>query len=175
MPADLALRYRTDGTVALQVLYQARLHPEQKGSSLDADECKQLHDALFYVCKTATEVDAESSKFPPDWLFHQRWNEKKAQPINGNPLEFIKSAGRGESQVLDCTFATPCCHPVPLPPPPLHARARTHARTHAPDGARPLQSQTRYKGLQCFGKRSADIFIILPHGEMVTPAVLSSA
>ena len=82
------------GIMPPQVLYQAKLHPEQKGNSLDRDECKRLHDALFYVCKTATEVDAESSQFPPDWLFHQRWNEKKAQPINGNPLEFIKSAGR---------------------------------------------------------------------------------
>ncbi|KAK9821543.1 hypothetical protein WJX74_009796 [Apatococcus lobatus] len=85
--------------VADEVLYQAKLHPEQKGNSLDADECKRLHDALYYVCKTATEVDAESSQFPPDWLFHQRWNEKKAQPINGNPLEFIKSAGRATAIV----------------------------------------------------------------------------
>ncbi len=97
----------------LQVLYQAKLHPEQKGNSLDAEEVKRLHDALYYVCKTAVEADAESSRFPSDWLFHQRWNEKKAQPIHGNKLEFFKSAGR--VSIRHALISAPS---RPSPPPP---------------------------------------------------------
>ena len=122
--------------MSVQVLFQARLHPEQKANSLDAAEVKQLHDALLYVCKTAVEVDAESSQFPPDWLFHQRWDEKKAQPIHGNALEFCKSAGRvkhiGASLLAVCystlslrSDAQPSfahtTYPI-SPPPPLYQK-----------------------------------------------------
>jgi hypothetical protein len=31
-----------------------------------------LHAAISSVCQLACEVEADSSRFPPDWLFHYR-------------------------------------------------------------------------------------------------------
>ena len=81
--------------VADEVLYQAKLYPEVKASTLSDEEIKQLHAALKYVPETAVEAEAESERFPQDWLFHVRWNgPKKAPKLNGNAVEFLKVGGR---------------------------------------------------------------------------------
>ena len=43
----------------------------------------------------ATEVEAESSKFPPRWLFHYRWTGKKRARIEGvGEVKFLTVGGR---------------------------------------------------------------------------------
>ena len=81
--------------VADEVLYQAKLYPEVRASTLSDEEIKQLHAALKYVPHTAVEAEAESERFPQDWLFHVRWNGPKKSPkLNGNAVEFLKVGGR---------------------------------------------------------------------------------
>lgn len=81
--------------MADEVLYQAKLYPEVKASSLTHEEIERLHQALKYVPETAVAAEAESEKFPQDWLFHVRWNGPKKSPkLNGNAVEFLKVGGR---------------------------------------------------------------------------------
>ena len=81
--------------VADEVLYQARLHPELKANSLTDSQIQQLHEAIGQVPEAAVEAEADSEKFPPDWLFHVRWEGKRKNPkIAGNPVEFLKVGGR---------------------------------------------------------------------------------
>ena len=81
--------------MADEVLYQARLYPELKANSLTEAQIQQLHEAIRQVPEAAVEAEADSEKFPPDWLFHVRWDGKKKKPkIDGNPVEFLKVGGR---------------------------------------------------------------------------------
>ncbi|KAL2354120.1 Formamidopyrimidine-DNA glycosylase N-terminal domain-containing protein [Cryomyces antarcticus] len=58
--------------VADEVLYQARIHPEQYSNTLGEEQLKRLHDSLVSVCTTAVETRAESSQFPDTWLMKHR-------------------------------------------------------------------------------------------------------
>lgn len=60
--------------VADEVLYQARLHPEQLVDKMTSEHISQLHSALHDVIHTAVRVRAVSEKYPPDWLFHNRYS-----------------------------------------------------------------------------------------------------
>lgn len=59
--------------VADEVLWQARLHPEQLLSELQPQHVEALHAALQHVVQVAVAANADSSKFPEDWMFHIRW------------------------------------------------------------------------------------------------------
>lgn len=84
--------------VADEVLYQAQLYPEVKASTLTDAEICELHKALKDVPATAVAAEADSEKFPPDWLFHVRWGGPKKSPkVNGHPVEFLKVGGRVSS------------------------------------------------------------------------------
>lgn len=80
--------------VADEVLYQARMHPEQPVSDLSQEQVAAVHAALDSVIQLAVSVDADSHKFPRDWLFHYRWTGKKASSINGGRIEFLTVGGR---------------------------------------------------------------------------------
>ena len=87
--------------MADEVLYQAKLYPEVKANSLTDAEIKQLHEAIKYVPETAVEAEADHEKFPPDWLFHVRWDGKKKSPkLNGQAVEFLKVGGRVSTVAL---------------------------------------------------------------------------
>ncbi|CAK9226532.1 unnamed protein product [Sphagnum troendelagicum] len=62
--------------VADEVLYQAKIHPEQPATILSTDDCKHLRAAIHEVVEKAVEVDADSERFPENWIFHQRWDRK---------------------------------------------------------------------------------------------------
>ncbi|XP_042389447.1 formamidopyrimidine-DNA glycosylase-like isoform X4 [Zingiber officinale] len=79
--------------IADEVLYQAKIHPLQIASSLTKESCKSLHKCIREVIKHAVEVDANSSYFPKEWLFHLRWG-KKSGKINGKKIEFVTAGGR---------------------------------------------------------------------------------
>ena len=81
--------------VADEVLYQAKLYPEVKANSLTDAQIEDLHKAIKYVPEAAVEAEADHERFPPDWLFHVRWDGKKKNPqLNGNAVDFLKVGGR---------------------------------------------------------------------------------
>ncbi|ESZ90149.1 putative formamidopyrimidine-DNA glycosylase [Sclerotinia borealis F-4128] len=81
-----------------EVLYNARLHPEQYSNTFSSEEIKRLHTSIMYICETAVDFLADSSKFPDDWMFKHRWGKgKKDSPTalpNGENIIFLTVGGR---------------------------------------------------------------------------------
>ncbi|PVH94484.1 hypothetical protein DM02DRAFT_676174 [Periconia macrospinosa] len=85
-----------------EIMYQARLHPEQYSNTFTDAQVKQLHDAMMYVCNTAVDLLAESDKFPADWLMKHRWDKGKkngGKLPNGDRITFLKVGGRTSAVV----------------------------------------------------------------------------
>lgn len=86
-----------------EILYHAKIHPEQYSNTLSDDQIKELNTAIHYVCTTSIDVLADSEKFPEHWLFKHRWskgkkNQSSALP-NGNKITFITVGGRTSAVV----------------------------------------------------------------------------
>lgn len=79
--------------VADEVLFQSRLHPEQLLAELGEPHIAALHEALGQVVRTAAEVDADSSRFPADWMFHVRWG-KQAGMLGGHRIDHVTVGAR---------------------------------------------------------------------------------
>ncbi|KAL2069590.1 hypothetical protein VTL71DRAFT_14269 [Oculimacula yallundae] len=81
-----------------EIMYHAKLHPEQYTDTFSADQIKQLHTSMLYVCNTAVDNLADSSKFPEDWLFKHRWGKGKKDAAttlpNGAKITFLTVGGR---------------------------------------------------------------------------------
>ncbi|CZS96623.1 related to formamidopyrimidine-DNA glycosylase [Rhynchosporium graminicola] len=81
-----------------EIMYQAKLHPEQYTDTFSANQVKQLHVSMRYVCQTAVDALADSSKFPEDWLFKHRWGKGKKDAAttlpNGAKITFLTVGGR---------------------------------------------------------------------------------
>ncbi|KAJ8062997.1 hypothetical protein OCU04_008243 [Sclerotinia nivalis] len=81
-----------------EILYHARLHPEQYSNTFSFEEIKRLHASMMYICQTAVDLLADSSKFPDDWMFKHRWGKgKKEGPTalpNGDKITFLTVGGR---------------------------------------------------------------------------------
>ncbi|KAL8901011.1 MAG: hypothetical protein Q9207_005417 [Kuettlingeria erythrocarpa] len=81
-----------------ELLYDAKVHPEQYSNTLTPAQMTQLHKSIHYVCSTAVELRAESDKFPEHWLFKWRWGKgKKDDPKmlpNGERIKFLTVGGR---------------------------------------------------------------------------------
>ncbi|XP_028779148.1 formamidopyrimidine-DNA glycosylase isoform X2 [Neltuma alba] len=84
--------------VADEVLYQAKIHPRQTASSLSKENCSALHKCIKEVIQYAVELDADSCRFPLEWLFHFRWGKKPGE-INGKKIDFITAGGRTTAYV----------------------------------------------------------------------------
>ena len=81
--------------IADEVLYQARVHPETPSSRLSQAQAAAIHTQLQLIVKTACDAEAESARFPGDWLFHFRWTGKAAsRTFDGKPIAFSTVAGR---------------------------------------------------------------------------------
>ncbi|KAK6515525.1 hypothetical protein TWF506_007857 [Arthrobotrys conoides] len=91
-----------------EILYHARIHPEQYSNTLSDAQQKQLYESAVYVCKTACELLGDSSKFPEDWLFKYRWGKgKKGNTLpNGEKIDFVKVGGRTSAYVKTRQKAT---------------------------------------------------------------------
>ncbi|KAJ7837190.1 Formamidopyrimidine-DNA glycosylase H2TH domain-containing protein [Mycena olivaceomarginata] len=94
--------------VADEILYNARVHPEQRSNTLTDEQLIALHDQTSNVCETAVSVDADDSKFPEDWLFKHRWGKgKKAAHTlklpTGEPatIKWITVGGRTSAFVAE--------------------------------------------------------------------------
>ncbi|WPJ67159.1 hypothetical protein SMAC4_07911 [Sordaria macrospora] len=84
--------------VADEVLYQAKLHPEQYCNDFSDAEIKQLYESIRYVCQTAVDKLGNSDQFPDDWLFNYRWGKGSknahSHTPNGDKLAFLTVGGR---------------------------------------------------------------------------------
>jgi formamidopyrimidine-DNA glycosylase len=56
-----------------EILYNARIHPEQRCNTLSNEQMTALHHQTRSVCEIAVAVNADDSKFPEHWLFKHRW------------------------------------------------------------------------------------------------------
>jgi formamidopyrimidine-DNA glycosylase len=85
--------------VADEVLYQARLHPEQYSNTFTPEQIQRLHDSIMSICTTACETLADSAQFPETWLMKYRWDKGKkgvdANVLpNGEKIVHLKVGGR---------------------------------------------------------------------------------
>ncbi|KAI1848976.1 hypothetical protein JX266_005404 [Neoarthrinium moseri] len=81
-----------------EIMYQAKLHPEQYSDDFSDQDVAKLYKAARYVCDTAVGVLGDSDQFPSDWLFNHRWGKgKKDHPTTlptGEKILFITVGGR---------------------------------------------------------------------------------
>jgi formamidopyrimidine-DNA glycosylase len=80
-----------------ECLYQSHIHPESYTNNLQPQHVKALHEAICSVCKLAVETNADSSKFPDNWLMLHRWGKgKKGGDVmpNGDKISFLTVGGR---------------------------------------------------------------------------------
>ena len=86
-----------------EIMYDAKMHPEQYSDSLSDQQIKQLHKSIHYVCSTAVDLLADSEQFPDTWLFKHRWGKgKKDAPNtlpNGEKIVFLTVGGRTSAVV----------------------------------------------------------------------------
>ncbi|KAF2722559.1 hypothetical protein K431DRAFT_266063 [Polychaeton citri CBS 116435] len=83
--------------VADEILYNARIHPEQYSNSFSDKQIKSLHDSLIGICTIAVETLADSKQFPEGWLMRYRWNKGKKDANvlpNGEKIMHITVGGR---------------------------------------------------------------------------------
>ncbi|VFQ83533.1 unnamed protein product [Cuscuta campestris] len=64
--------------IADEVLYQARIHPMQITSSMSRESCELLLKCINEVIEKAVEVEADSERFPSNWIYHSREKKGKA-------------------------------------------------------------------------------------------------
>jgi len=89
--------------VADEVLYQARIHPEQYSNTFSDEQIKTLHDSLISVCTIAVDTLADQSKFPDEWIMKYRWDKGKQDANvlpNGERITHLKVGGRTSAVVL---------------------------------------------------------------------------
>lgn len=79
-----------------EVLYHAKLHPEQYSNDFSDEEIARLYKAIRDVCQLACDKLGDSDEFPDGWMFNYRWGKgkKHSHLPNGQKLAFLKVGGR---------------------------------------------------------------------------------
>jgi len=81
-----------------EVLYQAKMHPEQYCDDFGDEQITTLHKAIRYVCQLAVDKLGDSDEFPKDWMFHVRWGKGSKDAVShlpsGEKLAFLTVGGR---------------------------------------------------------------------------------
>ena len=81
-----------------EILYNAKIHPEQYSNTLQDHQLKQLHKSIHHICGTAVELLADSEQFPETWLFKHRWGKGKKDASttlpSGERIVFLTVGGR---------------------------------------------------------------------------------
>jgi formamidopyrimidine-DNA glycosylase len=81
--------------IADEVLYQARLDPRRRASSLTDPEIARMRVALKRVMDTSVRVSNDSDRYPRGWLFHRRWGKNpRAMTMTGERIRHITLGGR---------------------------------------------------------------------------------
>ncbi|PKN65199.1 MAG: hypothetical protein CVU57_11220 [Deltaproteobacteria bacterium HGW-Deltaproteobacteria-15] len=84
-----------------EILYQASIHPESDVRNLDSKTLRDLHDVMQRVLRAAIAKDADSEKFPKDFLLPNRRSGATCPRCKGR-VERIRVNGRG-------TYLCPRC------------------------------------------------------------------
>lgn len=94
--------------LADEILYQAKVHPEQRCNTLQQAQVEALHREVADVCRIAVEANADDDKYPSHWLFKHRWGKgKKAKQSmrlpSGEPatVKWITVGGRTSAFVAE--------------------------------------------------------------------------
>lgn len=86
-----------------EIMYHAKMHPEQYSNTLSAEQIKHLHESIHYICGTAVDLLADSEQYPEQWLFKHRWGKgKKDAPKtlpSGEKITFLTVGGRTSAVV----------------------------------------------------------------------------
>lgn len=81
-----------------EVLYQAKLHPEQYCDDFGDEQIKSLYKSIRHVCQFAVDKLGDSDQFPKDWMFHYRWGKGQKGAAghlpSGEKLAFLTVGGR---------------------------------------------------------------------------------
>ena len=68
-----------------EVLFQARIHPEQRANTLSDGQMGQLHDAIRLVLETAIRHEATYRDFPNHFLIHVReWDDSPYDDVEAH-------------------------------------------------------------------------------------------
>lgn len=86
-----------------EIMYNAKMHPEQYANTLTDEQIAQLHQSIHYICDTAVDLLGDSEQFPEDWLFKHRWGKGKKNSSNvlpsGEKIAFLTVGGRTSAVV----------------------------------------------------------------------------
>lgn len=86
--------------IADEVLYQARIDPRRRATSLSPAEARRIHRELKRVIDTACAANADKEKLPRSWLFHRRWGKQTdARTARGEPIVHVEIGGRTSAWV----------------------------------------------------------------------------
>ncbi|MHC5114424.1 MAG: DNA-formamidopyrimidine glycosylase family protein [Planctomycetota bacterium] len=81
--------------IADEVLYQARVDPRRRASSLSDAEARRVRSRLGAIVRRAVDVDADKTRFPRTWLFHRRWGkDRDARTAKGGRIRHTTIGGR---------------------------------------------------------------------------------
>lgn len=68
-----------------EVLFQARIHPEQRADTLSDEQMNHLHTAIRLVLETAIRYEATYRDFPNDFLIHVReWDDSPYDDVEAH-------------------------------------------------------------------------------------------
>jgi formamidopyrimidine-DNA glycosylase len=86
-----------------EIMYHAKMHPEQYANTLTDEQISTLHNSIRYICRTAVDLLGDSDRFPDDWLFKHRWGKGKKNSSNtlpnGEKIAFLTVGGRTSAVV----------------------------------------------------------------------------
>ncbi|MEM0999619.1 MAG: DNA-formamidopyrimidine glycosylase family protein [Bacteroidota bacterium] len=77
-----------------EVLYQARIHPEERATDLSEADLRLVYDKMIYVIGTALELEAHYPDFPEHFMIHSRWTDSGRPDAPRIALDKIKVGGR---------------------------------------------------------------------------------
>ena len=81
--------------IADEALYQAAIDPRRPASALALAEVERLRTRLHAIVRRAVAVEADDSRFPRTWLFHDRWGrEEGARTARGERIRHLTIGGR---------------------------------------------------------------------------------
>ena len=81
--------------IADEILYQAGIDPRTRTDGMDDSSIERVRRWTRKIIERSVEVNANSSKFPRTWLFHERWGKPEgALTRRGEAIEIMTVAGR---------------------------------------------------------------------------------
>ena len=80
--------------IADEILWQAKIHPEEKAIELSEQDMKEIYGQMEYVLQTALKHDAHFPDFPKEFMIHSRWTDSGRPDAPRIELEKLTIGGR---------------------------------------------------------------------------------